>query len=561
MTFKRITDNKLYVTIISLIVLNLALLFGARIYGSVMEHINQKKIDSINEYIESHREERPDGSKLLLPVLKLNALSTKQKAYIYSQLSIDYYYRSQLADFFNSVSYAVFYSEQTGNIEQVIYLYSLLAQYYLGIGADKSAYETILTAHQLKDFYEIEDIPIRDQALHAYGRYLLDKNDYENALKVQNQMVEDSKIMMQNDFFFGMHALRRALCFKAYILMIQGKIEEAYKITEDTLKKYYTEDEELSHLTVYDFLLPALRVKTMWALHNQDYKKALEFNREYRKVACRYNFIMKTTLLTKEVLASLPESMIKERTELTQELAVNSEILVQTYLDDYTGVTAKNLYSSVENLRYTAEKESSKRYFLQSSLILIVIFLILILLLIVVYSETQIDGLTKLFNRRALNIRVGKLASAGKRYSAIMIDIDNFKKLNDNFGHDFGDEVLKTVASILIKNQSHNVKCYRYGGEEMVIILEHYDLEHAVRLSEYIRNEISCLKWRYDVHVTASFGLGFEMPDSIKEADENMYVAKKKGKNFTAYKKDGTQYLAERRLDIREPIPDVEGSV
>ena len=57
--------------------------------------------------------------------------------------------------------------------------------------------------------------------------------------------------------------------------------------------------------------------------------------------------------------------------------------------------------------------------------------------------------------------------------------------------------------------------------------------------------------------VTASFGLGFEMPDSIKEADENMYVAKQKGKNFTAYRKDGTQYLAERRLDIRNPIPDV----
>ena len=80
----------------------------------------------------------------------------------------------------------------------------------------------------------------------------------------------------------------------------------------------------------------------------------------------------------------------------------------------------------------------------------------------------------------------------------------------------------------------------------------------AQKIFEYVRNEISCLKWRYDVHVTASFGLGFEMPDSIKEADENMYVAKQKGKNFTAYRKDGTQYLAERRLDIREPIPDVE---
>ena len=135
-------------------------------------------------------------------------------------------------------------------------------------------------------------------------------------------------------------------------------------------------------------------------------------------------------------------------------------------------------------------------------------------------------------------------------------DIDDSKKLNDSFGHDFGDEVLRGVAQLLLMNERHNVKCYRYGGEEMVIILEHIDLEHAVKFSERIRTEISLLRWRENVRVTASFGLGYEMPDSVKEADENMYLAKKKGKNFTAYRKDGKQYLAERRMDIRNPVPD-----
>ena len=71
-----------------------------------------------------------------------------------------------------------------------------------------------------------------------------------------------------------------------------------------------------------------------------------------------------------------------------------------------------------------------------------------------------------------------------------------------------------------------------------------------------MRNDIAQLKWSKDIQVTASVGLGFEMPDSLKEADENMYVAKQKGKNFTAYRKNGKQYLAERRLDIREEMPD-----
>ena len=57
--------------------------------------------------------------------------------------------------------------------------------------------------------------------------------------------------------------------------------------------------------------------------------------------------------------------------------------------------------------------------------------------------------------------------------------------------------------------------------------------------------------------MTASIGLGYEDSNPLKEADENMYVAKRKGKNFVAYKKNGKQYLAERRIDIRNEIPDV----
>lgn len=82
--------------------------------------------------------------------------------------------------------------------------------------------------------------------------------------------------------------------------------------------------------------------------------------------------------------------------------------------------------------------------------------------------------------------------------------------MNDTYGHDFGDEVLKGVSSLLIRNETKNIRCYRYGGEEMVIMLEHFDIDHAVRFCEHIRTEISLLKWRNNVHVTASLGLGFE---------------------------------------------------
>ena len=469
---------------------------------------------------------------------------------------IQYFEQEKLDDFLDSIGYAIFYNESVGNTEEEIYLYSLLSQYYLEIGADKSGFETILHGRRLKNFYKIQNIEIRSQALHAYGRFLLFESDFEDALKAEKQLEDDANVLLQENHLNATHYLRRALAFKAYVMMMQGKTEDSYELACEIFEKYYDKNEDFSHITTYDFLLPIYWIRTEWAIRNRDYEQAIVFCKEYGKLCKKYNFRMNALSLSKELMFALPEAMSAEREKLFRETALDADFLAQNFLDYYTDSTDEKLFAVIENLKYKEEKNSLKNQLIHNLLIVLIMLVAFLLILISVYSETQTDGLTKLRNRRALNIRLGKLASSGKKYSAIMIDIDNFKKLNDNFGHDFGDEVLRGVAVCLISKESKNVKCYRYGGEEMVVILEHFNLEQAVRFSENVRTEISSMKWKNDVHVTASFGLGFEMPDSLKEADENMYVAKQKGKNFTAYKKDGKQYLAERRLDIRNPMPD-----
>ena len=133
-----------------------------------------------------------------------------------------------------------------------------------------------------------------------------------------------------------------------------------------------------------------------------------------------------------------------------------------------------------------------------------------------------------------------------------MIDLDNFKNLNDTYGHEFGDLVLQKTADTLIKAEKKGVKAYRYGGEEFVVILEKLNLVHTVKTAELIRYEISNLKWDNSAPVTASLGVGNSSEnDAIKQADINMYYAKRMGKNFVAYEKSGKTLLAERRIDIR----------
>lgn len=149
------------------------------------------------------------------------------------------------------------------------------------------------------------------------------------------------------------------------------------------------------------------------------------------------------------------------------------------------------------------------------------------------------DSLTKLYNNGYLfdflEKAIGNKVHCGSNFSFLMIDIDNFKLINDKYGHLFGDQVIKNVASKLeALTRDTDVVC-RYGGEEFVVILCHADLETASQIAERIRLEIERDKVENKVAVTVSIGVAFyknqEALDLIKEADDKLYVAKNSGKN------------------------------
>ena len=152
------------------------------------------------------------------------------------------------------------------------------------------------------------------------------------------------------------------------------------------------------------------------------------------------------------------------------------------------------------------------------------------------------DKLTGLFNRRFFDERIIEEWERARRYhrhlSVIMVDIDHFKKFNDTYGHQKGDEVLEAVAQILLQNSRTNDIVARYGGEEMVAILPETDIENAFQVAEKMRKAIhQGVKEKASVETTASFGVGAfsienDTPEKIlKAADEALYRAKEKGRN------------------------------
>jgi diguanylate cyclase (GGDEF)-like protein len=156
---------------------------------------------------------------------------------------------------------------------------------------------------------------------------------------------------------------------------------------------------------------------------------------------------------------------------------------------------------------------------------------------------SQRDGLTGLFNRRYLDERLehsfedAKLV--GQPLSVLISDIDNFKKINDQFSHAVGDEVLKRVAAIYKDNVWGADIVARYGGEEFVVVFRNTELEQAHHVAEKLRQKIEQYPWhelRPELRVTVSMGLsdditvsGFEKLLSL--ADAKLYEAKRHGKN------------------------------
>jgi diguanylate cyclase (GGDEF)-like protein len=164
------------------------------------------------------------------------------------------------------------------------------------------------------------------------------------------------------------------------------------------------------------------------------------------------------------------------------------------------------------------------------------------------YELAMVDGLTGLFVRRYFDARIQEEIERSKRYttpfSVVMLDVDDFKSLNDTYGHVVGDRVLRAIATV-VKAQMRGVDtAARYGGEEIAVVLPRTEMVGAYNQAERIRAAIAELRVTTDdeppkaVGVTASLGIAAypeskakDATDLVRRADRALYRAKKTGKN------------------------------
>jgi two-component system, cell cycle response regulator len=154
------------------------------------------------------------------------------------------------------------------------------------------------------------------------------------------------------------------------------------------------------------------------------------------------------------------------------------------------------------------------------------------------------DGLTGLFNKRAMLESAAQKIAASARFdrklAVLMADIDHFKKVNDTYGHDVGDVVIRGLADILKRQKRTTDIVARFGGEEFVVLCEQTDEKGAMLLAERIREELGKTTFRTPkgaLSVTCSIGVaifpeaGRDWEAMFKAADEALYVSKRSGRD------------------------------
>jgi len=281
----------------------------------------------------------------------------------------------------------------------------------------------------------------------------------------------------------------------------------------------------------------------------------------------RNSFLLEDYSYDKEIYNKLVSTADDLSLEIMREIIrINKEKIVrQTALEKSFIISAKvnsNYYTGsfvsvrgIDNLHkgyLISYQENDSLKFINSNffdtiIISIIFLMITIILLTLIFSNNNRlrflahnDQLTEVSNRHHLNFILEKEYERKQRYnstfSLIIFDIDHFKKINDNYGHYAGDNILKEISSLIQKNIRENDYFGRWGGEEFVIIAAEIKLESAYKLAEKLRKVVENYNFIEKANITASFGVAEidsaeNIDDLIKRADDALYRAKRNGRN------------------------------
>lgn len=504
----------------------------------------KEMIDSNLTYEEENLDEQLD---MILQWIDEKHLTYEDRGRLYERASLIYQQKGAEMTYYRYLGYALFYLEHSSDKDYTVNIYLDLANFYANNFSYDHAKAMMDKALSIEAFDDIENLQVKSYAYRMQA--VLEAVDGNNEL-AEELLYKSLDVLAEshtNTFEESYVAMDEA--WLAYIYLETGRFDDCINI----LTKY--ENSDLLTTQIYrqvmlrDFIIPYYETRCAYftkMAHIAEQEASIEeFNAKSKQAEeelinfmnlCEENGFEKNELAT--LLMIIDRYPVNDE-EILNKFYAKLEKLYSRILEinneDYAGIIGSQIADSQASMSDVEARADRNTYKNIPAIIIVSILLVAVSTVIILIIYSQVDGLSGLLNRKKMDRKLGRIKKSGLGYTIVMMDIDNFKSINDTYGHDCGDAVIQRLGEILTRENKSNVKAFRYGGEEFTLLIIRDAQKSARIIAERVRMSMENESWDFDkdLRITLSIGIanGQGPEDVMKKADENLYLSKQSGKN------------------------------
>lgn len=479
----------------------------------------------------------PDGTKIVIDSLEKMResdvkLSDECRFNIEKRLASVYIMDNNYSKAVDLTVKSIKLAEKLGNNYEKARLDVDLASILLKVGSYETAEKLIKDSFKIDIDEGEKNGMVRLYAIINLAEIYVEVGEYDKAIEISSR-IKDYKKFVNTDDYNDFEIMASIMQSNAYIG--KNNIQKAKTFLEKA--DYLIKSDRTVHILDKDMYY-------YMAMGNLEYK-----SKNYNSAIDNYKKSLEISTkrkLIQEKIKNLNKILnIYEKQGNVKSLNEYQKILINEYKENKSIRDSETSFYIIDKVSnesklFEKTKKEIKYYKILFTVILIAILESTFLYNRLKYFKAQNlhDGLTNVYNRKSFDIMYEKYIEKDDNFALVMIDIDNFKLINDNYGHKFGDVVIKGITNTICVMLEQDDKVFRYGGEEFSVLIRNKSGEEVVDIIDNIRVAIANKKWSEDVTVTISAGVAHisGSKNVLEEADKNLYKAKQLGRNKVVYK-------------------------